>query len=99
MKIRISEARIYLLFQGPNDSAKVLTVMGLSLLIVQFLILPILQRNFYPKTVLSIALTALIASYFGVTFTTNLEQVLVIIAIQTSSYAVAYAESCTQITR
>uniref|UniRef100_A0A0M3HQJ0 MFS domain-containing protein n=1 Tax=Ascaris lumbricoides TaxID=6252 RepID=A0A0M3HQJ0_ASCLU len=84
--------------QGPNDSAKVLIVMGASLLVVQFIVLPYLQRRYYPKTVLQVALTALIGSYFAVNFTKNLEQLLVIIAVQTASYAVAYAESCTQIT-
>uniref|UniRef100_A0A914RVE2 Major facilitator superfamily (MFS) profile domain-containing protein n=1 Tax=Parascaris equorum TaxID=6256 RepID=A0A914RVE2_PAREQ len=57
------------------------------------------KRRYYPKTVLQLALTALIGSYFAVNFTKNLEQLLVIIAVQTASYAVAYAESCTQITR
>ncbi|KHN89077.1 hypothetical protein Tcan_15389 [Toxocara canis] len=84
--------------QGPNDSAKVLIVMGASLLVVQFVVLPYLQRRYYPKTVLQLALTALIFSYFAANFTKNLEQLLAIIAVQTASYAVAYAESCTQIT-
>lgn len=84
--------------EGPNDSAKVLIVMGASLLIVQFIALPYLQRRYYPKTVLQLALTALILSYLAANFTRNLEQLLVIIAVQTASYAVAYAESCTQIT-
>ncbi|VDK44428.1 unnamed protein product [Anisakis simplex] len=84
--------------QGPNDSAKVLMVMGLSLVTVQFLFLPYLQKRYSPKTVLQFALTALIFSYFAANFAKNLEQLLVIIAIQTASYAVAYAESFTQIT-
>ncbi|VDN23756.1 unnamed protein product [Gongylonema pulchrum] len=84
--------------QGPNDSAKVLIVMGASLLTVQFLVLPWLQRRFYPRTVLIIALSGLVGAYSSVNFTTNLNQLLVIVALQTACYAVAYAESCTQIT-
>ncbi|MFH4978502.1 hypothetical protein AB6A40_005211 [Gnathostoma spinigerum] len=84
--------------QGPNDSAKVLIVMGLSLLVVQFIILPMLQRRFAPKTVLQMALATLFIAYFMTNFTRNLEEFLIIVAVHTASYAIAYAESCTQIT-
>ncbi|CAJ0592870.1 unnamed protein product [Cylicocyclus nassatus] len=81
-----------------NDSAIVLLVMAFSLLGVQFVVLPILQRKASPRTLLQIAMSGLILCYFAVSFTTNFEQLLVIIAIQTGAYAVAYAESSTQIT-
>uniref|UniRef100_A0A915Q7C5 Major facilitator superfamily (MFS) profile domain-containing protein n=1 Tax=Setaria digitata TaxID=48799 RepID=A0A915Q7C5_9BILA len=86
------------LMQGPNDSAKVLIVMGTSLLAVQFLLLPYLQRRFYPRTVLIIALIGLSCAYLSINFTTNFNQLLVVVALQTACYAVAYAESYTQIT-
>ncbi|VDO26251.1 unnamed protein product [Brugia timori] len=85
--------------QGPNDSAKVLTVMGASLLVVQFLLLPYLQRRFYPRTVLIISLIGLSCAYSLINFTTDFNQLLVVIALQTACYAIAYAESYTQITR
>uniref|UniRef100_A0A7E4WB93 MFS domain-containing protein n=1 Tax=Panagrellus redivivus TaxID=6233 RepID=A0A7E4WB93_PANRE len=94
-------ARNYLLrsyMKGAGDSAEVLIVMGISLLATQFAILPILQKRFTPKTLLQIAITALIISYAGANFTTSLYQFLAITALQTGAYAVAYAESCTQIT-
>ncbi|VDK64722.1 unnamed protein product [Cylicostephanus goldi] len=81
-----------------NDSAIVLLVMAFSLLGVQFVVLPILQRKASPRMLLQIAMSGLILCYFAVSFTTNFEQLLVIIAIQTGAYAVAYAESSTQIT-
>ncbi|KHJ98173.1 transporter, major facilitator family protein [Oesophagostomum dentatum] len=81
-----------------NDSAIVLLVMAGSLLGVQFVILPILQRKASPRTLLQIAMTGLIICYFAVSFTTSFEQLLVIVSIQTGAYAIAYAESCTQIT-
>uniref|UniRef100_A0A0N5AAZ7 MFS domain-containing protein n=1 Tax=Syphacia muris TaxID=451379 RepID=A0A0N5AAZ7_9BILA len=84
--------------QGPNDSAKVLIVMGASLLIVQFIILPALQKHYTPKTVLQCALTALVFSYLATNFVSNLGHFLIVIAVHTAAYAVAYAESCTQIT-
>lgn len=95
-------ARNYLLrayMQGASDSAEVLIVMGGSLLVTQFLILPFLQRRFSPKTLLQIAIIVLIGSYAGANFTGGLISFLVVTALQTSAYAVAYAESCTQITR
>ncbi|KAK6034198.1 hypothetical protein COOONC_28297 [Cooperia oncophora] len=82
-----------------NDSAIVLLVMAISLLGIQFLVLPVIQRRASPRTLLQIAMVTLIICYFSVTFTTSFEQVLLITAIQTGAYAVAYAESCTQITR
>ncbi|CAD5206485.1 unnamed protein product [Bursaphelenchus okinawaensis] len=94
-------ARNFLLrayMKGTTDSAEVIITMGASLLLVQFFVLPFLQKRFSPKAVLQIAVGALFFSYASVTFTTNLYQFLVITAIQTGSYAVAYAESCTQIT-
>ncbi|KAK0429398.1 hypothetical protein QR680_011359 [Steinernema hermaphroditum] len=94
-------ARNFLLrsyMKGTNDSAIVLIVMGASLLVVQFVVLPFLQRRYSPKTLFQVALTALIASYTAANFTTNLYQLLAVIALQTGSYAVAYAESCTQVT-
>uniref|UniRef100_A0A8R1TIL0 MFS domain-containing protein n=2 Tax=Onchocerca TaxID=6281 RepID=A0A8R1TIL0_ONCVO len=84
--------------QGPNDSAKVLIVMGVSLLVVQFLILPYLQRRFYPRTVLIISLIGLSCAYLLINFTKNFNQLLTVVALQTACYAVAYAESYTQIT-
>ncbi|CAD5209315.1 unnamed protein product [Bursaphelenchus xylophilus] len=94
-------ARNFLLrafMKGTTDSAEVIITMGASLLIVQFFILPFLQKRFSPKTLLQIAVGGLLFSYASVTFTTSLYQFLAITAIQTGSYAVAYAESCTQIT-
>lgn len=82
-----------------NDSAIVLLVMAVALLGVQFVILPIIQRRASPRTLLQIAMTTLILCYFVVSFTTSFEQMLIITAVQTGAYAVAYAESSTQITR
>lgn len=73
--------------------------MGASLLVVQFLLLPYLQRRLYPRTVLIISLIGLSCAYLLVNFTTNFNQLLVVVALQTACYAVAYAESYTQITR
>lgn len=73
--------------------------MGASLLTVQFILLPYLQRRFYPRTVLIISLIGLTCAYSSVNFTTSINQLLVIVAVQTACYAVAYAESYTQITR
>lgn len=95
-------ARNFLLrayMKGASDSAEVVITMGVSLLLVQFIILPFLQKHFSPKSLLQIAIAALAISYGAVTFTTSLNQFLAITAIQTGAYAVAYAESCTQITR
>ncbi|CAJ0964079.1 unnamed protein product, partial [Mesorhabditis belari] len=94
-------ARNFLLrayMKDTNDSAYVLLVMAASLLSVQFIILPILQRNVNPKTLLQIALCGLFFSYGSATFTTTFEQLLVITAVQTGCYAIAYAETSTQIT-
>ncbi|VDL72193.1 unnamed protein product [Nippostrongylus brasiliensis] len=81
-----------------NDSAIVLLVMAVSLLGVQFVVLPIIQRRASPRTLLQIAMSGLIICYFVVSFATSFEQVLIVTAVQTGAYAVAYAESCTQIT-
>jgi Na+/melibiose symporter-like transporter len=85
--------------KGSNESAEVLMVMGASLLIVQFLILPMLQKRYSPKTLLQLAIVAKFICYGSTTFTTNLNQYLFIIFIQTGAYAVCYAETCTMITR
>ncbi|KAJ1361080.1 hypothetical protein KIN20_020257 [Parelaphostrongylus tenuis] len=81
-----------------NDSAIILVVMAGSLLVVQFIVLPFLQRRTSPRKLLQISMTGLILCYFAASFTTSFEQILIITAIQTGAYAVAYAESCTQIT-
>ena len=95
-------ARNFLLrayMRDTNDSAYVLLVMAASLLTIQFVILPILQKRVSPRTLLQLSLLALITSYCVVSFTTSFEQLLVITAVQTGAYAIAYAESSTQITR
>ncbi|GMR52293.1 hypothetical protein PMAYCL1PPCAC_22488 [Pristionchus mayeri] len=81
-----------------NDSAFVLLVMAASLLVMQFLVLPALQRRTTPKSLLQVSMVTLILSYVVVSFVTSFEQFLVITALQTGAYAVAYAESSTQIT-
>lgn len=94
-------ARNFLLrsfMKGTTDSAEVIITMGASLLLVQFIVLPFLQKRFSPKALLQIAVSALFVSYATVTFTTSLYQFLIVTAVQTGAYAVAYAESCTQIT-
>uniref|UniRef100_A0AC35TQ59 MFS domain-containing protein n=1 Tax=Rhabditophanes sp. KR3021 TaxID=114890 RepID=A0AC35TQ59_9BILA len=94
-------ARNFLLRQymhGTNDSAIVLIVMGSALLAMQFCVLPFLQKRLSPKALLQVALGALLLCYIMVNFTSSLEQFLIITAVQTSAYAIAYAESCTQIT-
>ncbi|VDN02753.1 unnamed protein product [Thelazia callipaeda] len=83
---------------NPNDSAKVLIVMGTSLLVAQFLFLPFLQKRLYPRSVLITALAALTFAYTLTSFANSLNQLLVIVAVQTACYSVAYAETCTQIT-
>lgn len=82
-----------------NDSAIVLMTMAAALLVVQFLILPVLQRNISPKALLQFSLVTLIASYISVAWVDSLYQMLIITAVQTGAYAIAYAESSTQITR
>lgn len=94
-------ARNFLLrayMKGAGDSAEVIVVMGVALIVVQFLILPFLQKRFSPKTLLQLAISALAICYGAVSFTTSLNQFLLITAVQTGAYAIAYAESCTQIT-
>jgi MFS family permease len=94
-------ARNYLLrayMKGANDSAEVLIVMSISLLATQFVVLPFLQKRTNPKTLLQMACIAMIACYGGANFTTSLNQFLFITGIQTGAYAIAYAESSTQIT-
>ncbi|KJH43751.1 transporter, major facilitator family protein [Dictyocaulus viviparus] len=81
-----------------NDSAIVLLVMAISLLGVQFIVLPILQRKASPRMLLQISMTVLIICYSAASFASSFEQVVFITAIQTGAYAVSYAESCTQIT-
>lgn len=44
------------------------------------------------------SMATLIVCYLAVSFTTSFEQFLVVTALQTGAYAVAYAESSTQIT-
>ncbi|KAI1717990.1 major facilitator superfamily domain-containing protein [Ditylenchus destructor] len=94
-------ARNFLLrayMRGASDSAEVLIVMGCSLLFTQFAVLPFLQKYYSPKTLLQLSILSLIVSYGAVNFTTSLMQFLVIVAVQTGAYAIAYAESSTQIT-
>lgn len=81
-----------------SDNAEVMVTMGVSLMITQFIILPCLQRYLNPRALLQLSCIALICAYAGVTLTSSLYQYLFITAIQTGAYAVAYAESSTQIT-
>ncbi|CAI4222423.1 unnamed protein product [Auanema sp. JU1783] len=81
-----------------NDSAVVLMIMAAALLVVQFVVLPILQRNVSPRALLQFSLVGLLASYCAVIFVDSFEQMLVITAVQTGAYSIAYAESSTQIT-
>ena len=85
--------------QDSNDSAIVLMTMAAALLVVQFIILPVLQRSVSPKALLQFSLVTLVASYISVAWVDSLYQMLIITAVQTGSYAIAYAESSTQITR
>ena len=82
-----------------NDSAIVLMTMAGALLVVQFIVLPVLQKNISPRALLQSSLVTLIASYISVAFADSLYQMLIITAVQTGAYAIAYAESSTQITR
>ncbi|KAE9416265.1 hypothetical protein Angca_000912 [Angiostrongylus cantonensis] len=81
-----------------NDSAIILLVMAGSLLGVQFIVLPFLQRRTSPRRLLQISMIGLILCYYMASLTTSFEQVLIITAVHTGAYAAAYAESCTQIT-
>ncbi|CAI2321673.1 unnamed protein product [Caenorhabditis sp. 36 PRJEB53466] len=81
-----------------NDSAYVLLTMSASLLFVQFIVMPLVQRRASPKSLLQVSLIGLFASYLAAAFATSFDQMLVITAVQTAAYAVAYAESSTQIT-
>lgn len=67
-------------------------------MITQFVILPILQRHANPRTLLQIACLALICAYGAIAMTSSLYEYLVVTALQTGAYAIAYAESSTQIT-
>lgn len=94
-------ARNFLLrafMKGASDSAEVLITMGASLLFVQFIVLPFLQRHYNPKALLQLSIMGLFLSYGAANFITSFTQFLVITAIQTGSYAIAYAESSSQIT-
>lgn len=84
--------------KGPNDNALVLGVMGLSLVIVQLFILPMLQRQCRPKMILQLSLVTLVVGYFSALFCTSFEQLLIMTGIQTGAYAMAYALASTQIT-
>lgn len=81
-----------------NESAYVLLTMAGSLLAVQFIVMPIVQRRASPKRLLQVSLVGLFASYLSAAFANSFEQMLLITAVQTAAYAVAYAESSTQIT-
>ncbi|CDM63586.1 MFS domain-containing protein [Caenorhabditis elegans] len=81
-----------------NESAYVLLTMSASLLAVQFIVMPIVQRTASPKRLLQVSLVALFGSYLAAAFANSFEQMLMITAVQTAAYAVAYAESSTQIT-
>uniref|UniRef100_A0A914I6G5 Major facilitator superfamily (MFS) profile domain-containing protein n=1 Tax=Globodera rostochiensis TaxID=31243 RepID=A0A914I6G5_GLORO len=81
-----------------SDNAEVMVTMGVSLVITQFIILPFLQRHVSPKTLLQLACVAQMCAYAGITLTNSLYQYLFITAIHTGAYAIAYAESSTQIT-
>jgi MFS family permease len=82
----------------PNAMAEVVITMGISLLITQFLVLPVLQKRFSPKALLLSALGLLAIAYLAAAFVTTFAEYLAIVALQTAGYAVAYAESSTQIT-
>ncbi|GMT26497.1 hypothetical protein PFISCL1PPCAC_17794, partial [Pristionchus fissidentatus] len=84
--------------KSTNDSAIVLLVMAVALLIMQFIVLPVIQRRTTPKALLQISMLTLIACYMVVSWVTSFEQFLLITALQTGAYAVAYAETSTQIT-
>jgi hypothetical protein len=87
-------ARNYLLrsyMHAYSDNAEVLITMGASLVITQFVILPILQRHYSPKVLLQMACVALILAYGSAAFIDSLYQFLVIVTIQTSAYAILYA--------
>lgn len=72
--------------------------MGASLLAVQFVVLPLLQKRCTPKLLLQLSGCALILSYLAVNLVTSLNQFLVITALQTAAYSISYAESSTLIT-
>lgn len=94
-------ARNFLLrayMKGATDSAEVLITMGASLLFVQFIVLPFLQKRYNPKTLLQLSILSLALSYGAANFTTSFNQFLIVTAVQTGSYAIAYAESSSQIT-
>lgn len=94
-------ARNFLLrayMKGTTDNAEVLITMGASLLFVQFIVLPFLQKRYSPKTLLQLSILGLCLSYGGANFTTSFNQFLIVTAIQTGSYAIAFAESSSQIT-
>jgi hypothetical protein len=74
-------------------------IIRVSLIVTQFVILPILQRHASPRTLLQIACIVLICAYALMALCESLYEFLFITAIQTGAYAVAYAESSTQITR
>lgn len=81
-----------------SENAEVMVTMGGSLVITQFLILPFLQRHVSPRTLLQLACIALFFAYGGIIFTSSFYEYLLVTAIHTGAYAIAYAESSTQIT-
>ncbi|KAI6207475.1 hypothetical protein M3Y96_00012800 [Aphelenchoides besseyi] len=94
-------ARNFLLrafMKGATDSAEVLITMGASLLVVQLLVLPFLQKRCDPKKLLQLSVIVLFTCYIAANFITSLNQFLVISALQTGAYAISYAESSTLIT-
>ncbi|CAB3410863.1 unnamed protein product [Caenorhabditis bovis] len=81
-----------------SESSYILLTMSASLFLVQFVVMPVLQRRASPKTVLLMAVAALFVAYISASFASSFEHMLVITAVQTGAYAIAYAETSTKIT-
>lgn len=67
------------------------------MLVVQFIVLPKLQRTATPKRVMQLALIVLTFAYIAILYSRSFIQMLIISGLQSAAYAVAYAETSVQV--
>lgn len=100
----------------PSDTSLLLLITGFTMVIVQFGVLPRVQRRLTPRRTLQVnaprtilsphrqqklfqtALVFLTCCYLALLYSRTFTQMIIISAVQTAAYALAFAETCTQIT-